>query len=152
MNIVKAILSIALVVVLGISAIAIAHPGNTMQSATLPKANTQSSTVNEQFPNYTGSISIPENSSDDNLSSLAKISPSQAASIVLNNSQFSGGKVLNVTLENENGYLVYSVIVSVSNSTFDVKVDAGNGKILSIEKCTDGGVSKENEAIETENQ
>ncbi|MBD6955918.1 MAG: PepSY domain-containing protein [Thermoplasmata archaeon] len=137
MNLVKAMLAVAIVAVLGISAIAIAHTGNTVQSATLPRADTQNSTVNEQFPNYTGSISVPENSSDDNLSSLAKISPGQAASIVLNNSQFSGGKVLNVTLENENGYLVYSVIVSVSNSTYEVKVDAGNGKILAIEKCTE---------------
>ncbi len=141
MKILKALLAIALVAIVGISALAIAQSSSHTQAAPAQKQLNQ--TVNEQFPNYTGSIAIPENYSDDNLSSLAKISPAQATSIVLSNASFASGKVLNVTLENENGYLVYSVEVLVNNVTYQVKVDAGNGKILWVETSTDTNAMEE---------
>lgn len=48
------------------------------------------------------------------------------------------GKVLKVELENEDGYLVYGVeIVKADKSVADVKVDAGNGKVLKIDNDSD---------------
>jgi uncharacterized membrane protein YkoI len=58
-----------------------------------------------------------------NLQSLAKISPQQAQQAA---EKVIGGKASQVELENEDGNLVYSVIIGQK----DVKVDAGNGKIL----------------------
>ncbi len=40
------------------------------------------------------------------------------------------GTVQSVTLENENGNVVYSVIIAQGTQQYDVKVDAGNGKVL----------------------
>ncbi|GLI53854.1 PepSY domain-containing protein [Thermodesulfovibrio yellowstonii] len=54
------------------------------------------------------------------------------------------GKVLKVELENENGYLVYGVeIVKADKSIADVKVDAGNGKVLKIDNDSDEGEEHE---------
>lgn len=48
------------------------------------------------------------------------------------------GKVLKVELENEDGYLVYGVeIAKADKSVADVKVDAGNGKVLKIDNDSD---------------
>ncbi|MEA5508404.1 PepSY domain-containing protein [Crocosphaera sp. UHCC 0190] len=58
-----------------------------------------------------------------NLQSLAKISPQQAQQAAEKN---LGSQATKVVLENEDGNLVYSVIIGEK----DVKVDAGNGKIL----------------------
>lgn len=42
------------------------------------------------------------------------------------------GKILSVGLENEDGFLVYSIeIVGTDSSLHEINVDAGNGKILS---------------------
>jgi uncharacterized membrane protein YkoI len=41
--------------------------------------------------------------------------------------------VTSVELENENGSVVYSVELTQSGKAYDVKVDAGNGKILHSE-------------------
>ena len=47
------------------------------------------------------------------------------------------GEVLKTELENENGFLVYSVeIVTADKSIMDVKVDAGSGKVLAMERDT----------------
>jgi len=62
---------------------------------------------------------------------LAKITMEQARDTALSNVQ---GKVLKIELENENGFLVYSVeLVTSDKNITDVKVDAGNGKILLVE-------------------
>jgi hypothetical protein len=45
------------------------------------------------------------------------------------------GKVLKAELENEDGYLVYGIEVAKANRQIaDVKIDAGTGKILKIDK------------------
>lgn len=45
------------------------------------------------------------------------------------------GKVLQTGLENENGFLVYNVeVVTADNSIVDVKVDAGSGEVLAMDK------------------
>ncbi len=47
------------------------------------------------------------------------------------------GQVLKTELEDENGFLVYGVeVVSADRTIVDVKVDAGSGKILAMDKDT----------------
>jgi hypothetical protein len=60
------------------------------------------------------------------------------------------GKVLKAELENENGYLVYGVeIAKADRQIADVKIDAGNGKVLKIE--TDQKDSEGNEGEDSDN-
>lgn len=59
---------------------------------------------------------------------IAKIGPEQASASAL---QAVPGKVIKVSLDNEDGNLVYSVEIKTSTGVVDVKVDAGNGKVLS---------------------
>jgi len=83
-----------------------------------------------QKANHTGSIQIK---SDDEaaLAEMAKISLNSAVSKAL---KAVPGKVLKVELENENNYLVYGVeIAKPDHQIADVKVDAGNGKVLKID-------------------
>jgi Peptidase propeptide and YPEB domain len=83
-----------------------------------------------QKANYTGSIQIK---SDDEAvyGDMAKISLDSAVSAAL---KAVPGKVLKVELENENGFLVYGVeIAKADHQLADVKVDAGNGKVLKID-------------------
>ncbi|MDQ6769021.1 MAG: PepSY domain-containing protein [Gemmatimonadota bacterium] len=62
---------------------------------------------------------------------LARISSEQARSAAL---AAVPGTATGVELENEDGNLVYGVTVKTSAGERDVKVDAGNGKVLHIEK------------------
>jgi uncharacterized membrane protein YkoI len=65
------------------------------------------------------------------LANRAKIDLTQATSAAL--AQVPG-TALKAALENENGNLVYSVEVkTITNETKDVKVDAGNGKVLHVD-------------------
>ena len=43
------------------------------------------------------------------------------------------GTAKSVEIENEDGYLVYGVIVNTTGHSYDIKVDAGNGNILKTE-------------------
>jgi uncharacterized membrane protein YkoI len=64
-------------------------------------------------------------------SALAKISMSEATAKA---SAAVSGKVTEAALENEDGYLVYSVeIVNADRSKSEVLIDAGNGAILATE-------------------
>ena len=47
--------------------------------------------------------------------------------------EHTGGTALSVELENEDGYLVYGVIIETDSGRYDVKVDAGNGSVLKVE-------------------
>lgn len=63
---------------------------------------------------------------------LAKLTPDQAVQKAL---ETVYGKVLKTELENENGFLVYSVeVVAADKTIVDVKVDAGSGKILAMDR------------------
>lgn len=110
----------------------------------------------EQDPSYIGSIAVPEaqeaseaqeaneaeeaskvdeaNEADEAtaLASQAKITSDQAKEAA---QAEVPGTVTKVELDNENGYLVYSVEVGGK----DVKVDAGTGKVLHIEADDDAG-------------
>jgi uncharacterized membrane protein YkoI len=70
------------------------------------------------------------------LQSLAKITPQQAQQFA---ERVGGGKASSVKLENEDGNLVYAVVVGQQ----EVKVDAGNGKVL----YTDKAGNEQNEGV-----
>jgi uncharacterized membrane protein YkoI len=99
---------------------------------------------------YTSSVTVAdsgtENEADDAaLAGLAKISPDQAKAAALAAVPGTAGKV---ELENEDGNVVFGVEVSsAGGSKMDVKVDAGNGKVLAQEP--DDG-AEDNGAPETE--
>ncbi|WP_421077660.1 PepSY domain-containing protein [Methanothermococcus sp. Ax23] len=107
---------------------------NTSTSPSLGNS-TVSAEEDVQYPNYVGTVKAPQTSGDETsetqaLAKYAKITAEQAKSIALSK---VSGKVVNVGLENENGYVVYSVEISTINGIKDIKVDAGNGKILNID-------------------
>jgi uncharacterized membrane protein YkoI len=94
-----------------------------------------------QQANYSGSIKV-KNGDEATFAEMAKISLDSAMNNALKQVP---GKVLRIELENENGYLVYGVeIAKADHQTVDVKVDAGNGKILKIDQDNDEGHEEEN--------
>jgi len=96
-----------------------------------------------QQAKHSGSIQI-KNGDEATFADLAKISLDSA----MNAAQKKvPGKVLRVELENENGYLVYGVeIAKPDHQIVDVKVDAGNGKILKIDRDNDEGHEREEDS------
>jgi len=96
--------------------------------------------LSAQPANQKGSIQI-NNKHEAQVTEMAKISLDSAMNEALK--QVSG-KVLKGELENENGYLVYGVeIAKPDQQIVDVKVDAGNGKILKIDQGNDEGHERE---------
>ncbi|MBI2720328.1 MAG: PepSY domain-containing protein [Rhizobiales bacterium] len=87
-------------------------------------------------PVYQSSITIGNQNDGESgeaasLVSMAKIDATAATAAAL--AQVPG-TVLKVALDNENGNLVYSVeIKTAANALQDVKVDAGNAKVLSVD-------------------
>jgi hypothetical protein len=94
--------------------------------------------------NQTGSIQIKAD--EAGFAQMAKIPMNSAINAALKQIP---GKVLRAELENENGYLVYGVeIVKADQQIVDVKVDAGNGRILRTDKDrhdTEGREREEND-------
>jgi len=94
--------------------------------------------VDEQQPQYSGSITVDEaqyqgmNEADEAaaLQTKATISAADAEQAAL--AANPGTTVVKTELDNENGVLVYSVELS---NGMDVKVDAGNGKVLHTEQA-----------------
>ena len=85
--------------------------------------------VSAQETKHTGSIQV-RNVDEVGFVDLAKIPFNSAISTALT---AVPGKVLKAELENENGFLVYGVeIAKADRQIADVKIDAGNGKILKI--------------------
>ena len=83
-----------------------------------------------QKANHIGSIQI-KSDNEAVQAEMAKISLDSAVSEAL---KAVPGKVMKAELENENGYLVWGVeIAKADHQITDVKVDAGNGKVLKIE-------------------
>ena len=72
-----------------------------------------------------------ENAESERLKSLARITPEQASAAAL--AQVPG-TVKKVELENENGNVVYGVEIKTADGKSDVKVDAGDGRVLHVEK------------------
>lgn len=97
----------------------------------------QSQSNNEvQSPSYTGSITVDQRqtgsmSESDEAAALQKMAHITAAQAkAAAESAHPGATAVKVDLDNENGVVVYSVELS---NGLDVKVDAGNGKILHTE-------------------
>jgi uncharacterized membrane protein YkoI len=87
--------------------------------------------MSAQPANQKGSIQI-NNKDEAQVAGMAKISMDSAMNEALKQVP---GKILRVELENENGYLVYGVeIARPDHQIVDVKVDAGNAKILKIDQ------------------
>lgn len=101
--------------------------------------------VSAQQTNPTGSIKVQNE--EVGFAEMAKISLDSAVNAAL---KAAPGKVVKAELENENGYLVYGVeIAKADRQIVDVKVDAGNGKVLKIE--TDQKDSEGNEGEDSDN-
>ena len=78
-----------------------------------------------------GTIRI-EKLAESDFPALAKLTSDQAVQMAL---AAVPGKVLKTELENENGFLVYGVeVVTPDKSIMDIKVDAGSGKVLAMNK------------------
>jgi uncharacterized membrane protein YkoI len=87
-------------------------------------------TVSAQQANQKGSIRIQ--SEEARFAEMAKISMDSAINAALKEVP---GKVLRAELEEQDGYLVYGVeIAKADHQIVDVKVDAGNGKVLKIDQ------------------
>jgi uncharacterized membrane protein YkoI len=108
-----------------------------------------------QEPNYVASIKAPQTDNENDkvdedkyvkeakddeaqeskeLAKYAKITPEDAKKSALAEVP---GKVVKVSLDNENGYVVYSVEIATDTGVKDVKVDAGNGHVLYIDSNED---------------
>ena len=109
------------------------------QTPTAPSAPQTATQQDQQQPAYTGSIQAPQDREAQGeqdeakaLAGMAKITADQAKEAAL--AQFPGATVGKVDLENENGNVVYSVqLTDKSGKAQDVKVDAGNAKVLATE-------------------
>jgi uncharacterized membrane protein YkoI len=85
--------------------------------------------ISAEQANPAGSIQV-KNEEEAGFAGMAKVSMDSAINAALKEVQ---GKVLRAELENENGYLVYGIEIAKTNHQIvDVKVDAGNGKILKV--------------------
>jgi len=131
---------------IGGSALASAQ-GSDPQPANAPAAAQQEREDGAQNPAYRSSLTTPEQEfkSEDAeaqaLQSKATISAAEARSAAL---AAVPGTVESVELDNENGNVVYSVeIKKADGSKIDVKVDAGNAKVLHQE--ADDGDDAEDE-------
>lgn len=102
--------------------------------------------VSAQETKNTGSIQV-RNVDEVGYADLAKIPFNSAINSALT---AVPGKVLKAELENENGFLVYGIeIAKADRQIADVKIDAGDGKILKIE--TDRKDSEGQEGEESDN-
>ena len=120
------------------AALALGGTGAAMASNNAAPANVD---TEEQDVTYTGSVKAPAGNdvegSDDAASeaaesaALAPLATTTTAEATAAALAAVPGTAGDVTLENEDGYVVYGVeITTTDGSTVDVKVDAGNGTIL----------------------
>lgn len=100
--------------------------------------------LSAQQANQTGSIQIITD--EGGFAQMAKIPMNSAISAALKQIP---GKVIRAELENEDGYLDYGVeIVKADQQVVDVKVDAGNGRILRTDKDKHDAEGREREEKE----
>lgn len=124
----KKVLALLTLGLLGVSGVGMAaakvvarqnHP----QMATLPQAMTAQLGRGEDREMEEAR---EEQQEDAQLKSLAKITPQQAEAIAR---QVTPGNVSRISLDNEDGSVVYKVIIGQR----EVMVDAGNGRVLETE-------------------
>jgi uncharacterized membrane protein YkoI len=82
-----------------------------------------------------GSIRLPSQANQEAAQAgLASITAEQAIATAKSSPQGSGGKLLRVELQNEDGFLVYNVeLVSPDKKVREIKVDAGTNTILRVD-------------------
>lgn len=134
----------------------------TQTSAAAPQNPAAVQQTDEQSPSYKASIFLGQQDQNDNekadtqseaqedaaLASKAKITKDEAASVAL--AAYPGYTVKDTSLGNENGYLVYEVEMTDNSGKFmDVKVDAGNAKVLTADS-EDNEAKGESEAEEAD--
>jgi uncharacterized membrane protein YkoI len=104
--------------------------------------------ISSQQAKLTGSIAVKGND-EARYAGMAKVSLDEAVKAAL---QSVPGQILKVELEDEDGYLVYGVeIAKADKQIADVKIDAGNGKLLKIDNDRNDGDDRE-EAEDSENE
>ncbi|MFZ2418742.1 MAG: PepSY domain-containing protein [Smithellaceae bacterium] len=106
--------------------------------------------VSSQQSKLTGSIAV-KGTDEAGYADMAKVSLDGAVQSAI---QAVPGKVLKVELEDEDGYLVYGVeIAKADRQIADVKIDAGNGKLLKIDNDRkDADEREEAEGSENEHE
>lgn len=87
---------------------------------------------------------------DPQLASRAKITADQAQSIALTHLSAAQTDVKSVSLDNENGHLVYSVEITKAGQSYDVKVDAINGQVANVDQGMDGETADGGQAKDVE--
>lgn len=107
---------------------------------------------NEESPDYTSSVTAEQaaegvDEADENaaLAPLATVTADEATAAA---SASQPGTVLSTELENENGNVVYSVVIDTGSGMVDVKVDAGNASVLGSDSGDDGEENEADEATE----
>jgi len=82
-----------------------------------------------------GSIRLPSEANQEAAQAgLASITAEQAIATAKSSPQGSGGKLLRVELQDEDGFLVYNVeLVSPDKKVREIKVDAGTNTILRVD-------------------
>jgi uncharacterized membrane protein YkoI len=103
-------------------------------------------------PSYTSSVTVAngadngtENDTAESarLAALATVTADQATQAA---TAAVPGTPATPVLENENGNVVYSVHVTTATGVIDVKVDAGNGKVVAQDQGDNEGSDSANEA------
>jgi hypothetical protein len=143
----RAVIAGAAAVLAGLGITGVAAAQNGPGDPAGPSAD-RSDEGGHEDPSYTGSIPAPDDGADDGteseadeaaeaqaLQALATISADRARDAALT---AVPGTAATVGLDNENGSVVYSVEVTGADGTVtDVKVDAGNGKVLAQDSGED---------------
>jgi len=101
--------------------------------------------ANDQETNDDGGNDSAD-SIDPQFASQAKITADQARDIAISNISAQSSDVKSVSLDDENGQLVYSVDVTKAGTSFDVKVDAISGQVANVDQGTDNETENDNGA------
>ena len=120
------------------AALKVAHAAETVNvstTATTPSAKPLAKPTKDAIGSINGTVAIGTAKPVD-YPDLAKIQLQYAIRAAMNKVQ---GKLLKVELEAANGFLVWEVeIVKSDKSVFAVKVDAGTGAVLAVERDEPG--------------
>ena len=138
----KALFGVLMVLILGIGSVFVSAAATN----TNPMDWVSSIRVADSGNDNTPGISEAEESAQ--LAPLAKITQDEAISAAMNS---RSGNYIAAELDNENGNVVYSIEMDNNGEIFDVKVDAGTGKVLKVESDNEDG-PEEKEGAETESE
>jgi len=91
-----------------------------------------------------GSIQIGPNEPRPNQAMLAAKARIKPGAAITTARQAMPGKVVRARLDDENGYLIWSVgIVTPNGDQHDLKIDAGNGKLLAADSRNSASAERE---------